>query len=96
MQKILTVPVEMWNDVNVPRTPLGDANNRLLKAREELDWAWRVHDQRTEGMAPEDPDRSFYRAFVAAYERYLHTALDEYKAAFEDAHGKREWQSNVG
>lgn len=96
MQKTVTIPAEMWNDVSVQRTPIGDANNRLLEARAELDWAWRVHDQRTENLAPEDPDRSFYRGFVAAYERCFLAALDEYKAAFEAAHGKREWKSNVG
>ena len=88
----IAIPSETWTDVTVEHTRLGTAAASMLEAKDALNAAWRAYGA---FICENGRYGSAYAAALRNAVESCTTALDnaraEYRAAFEEVHGKRDW-----
>lgn len=90
----IAIPSETWSEVTVEHTRLGSAASQMLKAKDALTAAWRVYDAFIRENGPFGSayaDAVPLRNAVESCTTALDNARAEYRAAFEEIHGKRDW-----
>lgn len=88
----IAIPSETWAEVTVEHTRLGSAASQMLEAKDALNAAWRAYGA---FICENGPYGSAYAAALRYAIQSCTIALDnaraEYRAAFEEIHGKRDW-----